>query len=255
MSDPLTEGAGAAEEIAKTAGKAIDAGRELGGWFEGKTGAALEHSIGWAFTDHIRRSRAIQEHRHRERLQVLALETQKRLMVLGAEILRGVPETTAVPLIEAAALEADPDLQILWANLLASALSGDENDDLRNFVGILRELRTVDALALRDYRLKTADACKAPYKEAGYTYPAGTLDGDLYGLEVTRNLFRLGLVEPAPMIIKIVQNVRDGGYGASVNVQDQEIQVPGDLYRIYLTGTADSFCDAIGLERPPQAEK
>lgn len=255
MSDPFTEGAGAAKEIAKTAGKAIDAGRELGGWFEGKTGEALEHSIGWAFTDHIRRSRAIQEHRHRERLQVLALETQKRLMALGAEILREVPETTAVPLIEAAALEADPDLQILWANLLASALSGDEKDDLRNFVSILRELRAVDALALRDYRLRTADAVAAPFKEFGYAYPPGSLVGELYGLEVTRNLFRLGLVEPAPMVIKIVQNVQDGGYGRSVNVQDQEIQVPGDLYRIYLTGTADTFCDAIGLERPPQDEK
>ena len=45
-SDPITESAKAAQKIAKTAGKAIDAGREAGGFIARFVAGPLEQGIG-----------------------------------------------------------------------------------------------------------------------------------------------------------------------------------------------------------------
>lgn len=247
MKEPVSATADAVTEVAKTAGKIVDVVHDTGRWFDGRTSEALDHAIGWAFTDHLRRSRAIREAKHIERMQILALGTQRRLEDLGADRLHPVAETTAVPLIDAAALEDQPELQALWANLLATALTQEE-EDLRNFVSILRELRSVDAAALADYYGRLPDAVKPPWREEGYEHEAGSMDGDLYGVEVARNLFRLGLVEPATIKVRLVNRVRDGGYGLSVEVEDATISLPGDLYRIQMTSTGREFCAAVGMQ-------
>jgi hypothetical protein len=45
-SDPISENAKATQEVAKTAGKAIDASRSLGGWLDKIFGKAIEQSVG-----------------------------------------------------------------------------------------------------------------------------------------------------------------------------------------------------------------
>lgn len=247
VTDPIGEGAKAAKEVAKTTGKAIDAAREVGHWFDGKTGQALEEAIGWAVTDNIRRSRELREIRHQERLAILMHETQQRLAALGSPEVKPPPDTTTVPLIEAASLEDDPELQKLWAGLLATALTAEE-EDYRHFVAILRELRSFDAAALTAYYQGHPDVTRQPWStERHISYASDTLDGDQYGIEVTRNLARLGLVEPAPVIMEVSQAQRTS-YGEPPDIQPLKIVVPGDLYRVVMTHTGKEFCAAIGIE-------
>lgn len=50
-----------------------------------------------------------------------------------------------------------------------------------------------------------------------------------------------------------MHNIRDGGYGASVDVEAAEVQMSGKLYRTYVIFMADAFCNAVGLDPPPEA--
>jgi hypothetical protein len=252
--------AGAIEETAKTTGKVIDATRAAGRWFEGKLGRSLDAAIGWAIEDPLIAGRMASQIRRRERLCILAHQTQARLSQMGVSTVFQPADKIIFPLLEAASLEDDPSLQELWAKLLARAVAGEDGIE-RVYISILADLTPVGALALRDYFMKTEDAMKPPYKEPAYRYSPGSLDGDLYGVGTSGLLFRLGLVEPASMIFDVVQDVVSGGsFGHSSEVEPlkNEIAVPGDLYRVWLTDLANDFCQAVGMEsgnehKPPQA--
>lgn len=253
MSDPveaITATAGAIEESAKTTGKAIDASRELGSWFDGKLGRALEAAIGWAIEDPLVEVRMASQIRRRERLCILARQSQARLSQMGVTSLARPADKVIFPLLDAAALEDDPNLQTLWANLLASAVAGEDGIE-RVYISILADLTPVGALALRDYFLKAEHATKPPWKEPGFKHAPGSLDGDLYGVDVAGSLARLGLVEPATIIFDVVQDLRlerSSGYSPDVDPVTHEIAIPGDLYRIVMTSLGVEFCRAVGIE-------
>lgn len=139
----MSEEAKAVQEIAKTTGKAIDASRELGGFIAKFTGGPLTQAMGIV----------------EDRLKYMRWERQLRLMdranaFLAARGLQGpdrqVPLQVALPLLEAASLAENDELQDRWAMLLANAADASINVEVRRaFVSILDDLAPLDAVVLQ----------------------------------------------------------------------------------------------------------
>lgn len=108
----------AAGEIAKTTGKAIDAGEKGGGYLT-KTFEDAIHALAEAAAD------SANGFKIRNRASVAA-KTAKHLKALGldSQFLK-IEERAAIPLIEALSVESDDDLQELWAAYIAN--SADPN--------------------------------------------------------------------------------------------------------------------------------
>lgn len=112
--DQIHESAKAVQEIAKTTGKAIDAGEKFGVFISRFISGPLEQGMG-IFED---------------KLKYMRWERQVRLMQRADQLMkeicldkptRSIPLKLAVPLLEAASLEDDDTLQDLWARLLVNA--------------------------------------------------------------------------------------------------------------------------------------
>jgi len=132
----------AVEEIAKTTGKAIDAGRELGGFLSKYLGGSVEQAMGIV----------------EDKLKYLRWERQIRLVDRANSFLskRGLPQPSrkvplqvAIPLIQGGSLEEDDWLQDRWAALLANAADAASQIEVRRaFISILEDLTPLDALLL-----------------------------------------------------------------------------------------------------------
>jgi hypothetical protein len=101
----------AIEEVAKTTGKAIDAGRELGGFLSKYVGGSIEQAMG-IVEDKLKYLRWERQIRLTERAN--AFLTERGL----PQPSRNVPLQIAIPLIQGASLEEDDWLQDKWAALL-----------------------------------------------------------------------------------------------------------------------------------------
>lgn len=145
MSDPIesvVESAKAAQEIAKTTGKAIDATREAGGFIAKFVAGPLEQGMG-IFED---------------KLKYMRWERQVRLMQRASELLRRlglerptkpVPIKIALPLLEAASLEDDDFLQDRWVALLVNAGNAASGIEIqRVYISILEQLSTLEVKIL-----------------------------------------------------------------------------------------------------------
>lgn len=166
MSDPIesvVESAKAAQEIAKTTGKAIDATREAGGFIAKFVAGSLEQGIG-IFED---------------KLKYMRWERQVRLMQRASELLRRlglerptkpVPLKVALPLLEAASLEDDDFLQDRWVALLVNAGNAASGIEIqRVYINILEQLSTLE--------VKILDAVYAlPFSDSQH---AGIVTADL----------------------------------------------------------------------------
>ena len=250
--DTFKASADALEETAKTAGKVIDASRDLGGWLDGRLSKAIDDVIGLALADKLAYSRAEALIRRRERLTILARQSKLRLEALGVNCITVPQDKVLAPLLEAASLEDDPTLQEMWANLLATAMQDDTEDLARVYVSILTSLSPVGALAFKDYILGTKGAVSPPVKERGIEIEKGSLNGDNYGVDVARELFRLGLVEPAGLSF-LVAKAEDPRYADRYESESFEVHIPGDLYRVKLTDLARRFAEAVGVVAEPSA--
>jgi len=142
MNDELKESAKAVQEVAKTAGKAIDVSEKFGMFMARYVGASLTAAIG-IFED---------------KLKYLRWERQVRLMQRAHDFLssegfdqptRAIPLKFAVPLLEAASLEDDDYLQDLWAKLIVnSAIETSGVMINRTFIDILERLSPMEAKIL-----------------------------------------------------------------------------------------------------------
>lgn len=142
MNDELKESAKAIQEVAKTAGKAIDLSDRFGRFITRYIGASLEAAFG-IFED---------------KLKYMRWERQVRLMQRANDFLseegftqptRAIPLKFAVPLLEAASLEDDDDLQDLWAKLIVnSAIETSGVIINRTFIDILERLSPMEAKIL-----------------------------------------------------------------------------------------------------------
>ena len=110
-SKAIEETAKASQEIAKTTGKAIDAGEKLGQFVARFISGPMEQASGIV----------------EDKLKYLRWERQLRLMKRAEEFMkqlgmtepsRAVPLKLAIPLLQGESLEDDDDLQDLWANCL-----------------------------------------------------------------------------------------------------------------------------------------
>ena len=138
----IEETAKAAQEVAKTAGKAIDASRELGGFFSRVFGGSLEQlaGIGEDYLTVYRRTRQL-------RLAKRYEEIRKELSFDGE--IKPVELKFGLPLIAAASIENDDQLQDLYARLLATATNPDSKIEAkRAFVSMLQDLGPLEVLLI-----------------------------------------------------------------------------------------------------------
>jgi hypothetical protein len=143
----------AVQEIAKVAGRSIDAGREMGGFIAKYLGAPLEQAMG-IWTD---------------KLKYLRWENQIRLVDRAQTFLhaRGLDAPTrpvalslAIPLLEEGSLADSNEIQDRWAMLLANAADAKGPEIRRAYVGILSEMTALDASLLE--KIYDADAAFSP---------------------------------------------------------------------------------------------
>lgn len=137
------ERAKVAQEIAKTAGKAVDAVRDLAGFLGKVVGPGLVE-LGEAFHDWARTFR----YANLLRLQDKVNAIHKRRGIEGKTIT--IPPRLAIPLLNSASLEDNTALQDMWASLIANATDPSKREDVQKIhVDILSALQPIDALVLR----------------------------------------------------------------------------------------------------------
>jgi hypothetical protein len=147
VGNEVEETAKAVQESAKTAGKVGDAGRELGGFFARILGNPLEEA-GGMIHDLIRFWRATRALRLARRYDEIRAEYQ----IFGP--IKPVELNFGVPLLEAASLQENDQIQDMFARLLVNATDPkSEIKARRAFVSILQDFGPLEALLLdRIYR-------------------------------------------------------------------------------------------------------
>lgn len=144
MTDPIdaaTEAAKATQEVAKTTGKIVDAGREFGGFVAQYVGRPLEQAMG-IINDRLSYTRWANQLRLMQRADALRKEA-------GIAELRPLPFKLAIPLLEAAAIEDDAYLQDMWAKLLVNSANPAKDIEItRSYISILEQLTPFTARLL-----------------------------------------------------------------------------------------------------------
>jgi hypothetical protein len=145
MSDELdaaAESAKAVQEVAKTTGKALDAARGVGAFFAKIVGGPLEQTAG-LLEDRLAHMRA-------ERQMRFMAKTEQLIRELGIEHhTRPVPLKIALPILQAATIEDNDDLQDMWAHLLANATNPASAAEVTvSMVTILKDFGTLEASIL-----------------------------------------------------------------------------------------------------------
>jgi hypothetical protein len=135
----VTEVAKAAGEFAKAGGKVVDASAGFGNWLSETIGTIPEDLLGIAGGDWLHEQRK----RNLLSLQAKTAEIRKRINA-------GPPQEPSVsvvlPLLKAASDEARPELQELWAGLLASSFQSDGGQKVRRaFFETLSKMEPPDA--------------------------------------------------------------------------------------------------------------
>ena len=138
-----SETAWAAQEVAKTTGKGIEAGRDLGAFVARFIGGPLEQASGIV----------------EDKLKYIRWELAVRYMKRSEEFLdqqglqaptRSVPMKVAIPILEAASLEEDDELRDIWARLLVNAADADSGVDVtRSLVTVLQDFGPLEAQVLQ----------------------------------------------------------------------------------------------------------
>lgn len=134
----IEESAKAVQEIAKATSNAIDKTSELSRFISQIIGPAIQDlgDIVKQYTEHWKISNALHL---RDKLDRILIER-------GNPEISSLPLRIGLPLLGAALSEDDENLQTLWANLLASALTeSDRTNSTKSFVEVLKQVDIVDA--------------------------------------------------------------------------------------------------------------
>jgi hypothetical protein len=136
----VTEVAKATGEVAKLGGKAIDAVTSFGGWLNKTVGTIPEDVLGIAGGDWLK------EQRKRNLISLQAMTEKKIRDRLNAATLTEPSVSVVLPLLKTAADENRPELQELWAGLLASSFQSDGGQKVRRaFFETLSKMEPADA--------------------------------------------------------------------------------------------------------------
>jgi hypothetical protein len=138
----MKEEAKAVQEMAKVAGKAIDAGQQAGAFIARFIGGPLEQAAG-IFEDRLRYARWERQ----QRLMRRAQEFMEQSKMTGPT--RAVPLKLAIPIFQGAGLEDDDNMQDRWAALLVNAANADFHLEIRRaYLDILEQISPLDAKIL-----------------------------------------------------------------------------------------------------------
>lgn len=132
----------AVTEVAKTTGKAIDASREFGGWFSKFVEYPAEQASG-IVGDSLKYIRMKRQVAYQDKVN-------KIMKARGLKVpTQPIPLKIAMPLLQAATIEDDDNLQELWANLLVNAADKNSGVEVKRvFISILQDLMYFDAQIL-----------------------------------------------------------------------------------------------------------
>lgn len=87
-----------------------------------------------------------------KRMALMADEVNTILKGKNITDTRAVPPKIALPILEDATLEEDPNLQILWSHLLANAMNPLFNDEVRyGFIDMIKGITGLDAKFLYEF--------------------------------------------------------------------------------------------------------
>jgi hypothetical protein len=138
----MSDEAKAAEEIARTTGKAIDAANRVGGFLAEFIREPLRERVG-IITDNLKLRRW-------ENMLDLQIRAQRKLAALGIDPKpKQIPLDIGVPLLEAASLVEDGDLRDRWANLIVNfAVVDGDHLPRRSFISVLTELSPLEVVIL-----------------------------------------------------------------------------------------------------------
>lgn len=249
VDDPVTESAKALQETARTGGKAIDLVQGTTDWVGEVIGGPIKEAVGLYVTDKLSRLRLERAIYSEVRLDALRRKLDS-LTEGEALAVRPLPPKVALPLLEAATMEFDDDLQTLWAQLLRSAIDERRDPIERQHVSILAELSADDAKALQDFWSDwQSRKHEKPYRDGSVRYGPNVETGS-WGEAIAANLFRLGLIKPSYTFIANYVPEESNRYGVFGPSSD-DIEVPTSLDFVQFTAQGERFCRALGL---PESE-
>jgi hypothetical protein len=132
----------AVKEVAATAGKAIDATREFGGFISKYIAGSLEQGFG-IFEDKLKYMRWERQ----QRLMMKAEEFAKQIGLMQPN--KAIKMKYAIPLFQSASLEEEDYLQDLWAKLLVNSSNIESKIELnRTYIDILERLSVLEVQIL-----------------------------------------------------------------------------------------------------------
>ena len=140
-----------------------------------------------------------------KRMVQMADEVNKILEEKKITETRAVPPKIALPILEEASLEDDPNLQYLWNHLLTNAMNPNFNDELRyGFVEMIKEITGIEAKLLNEfYEVLRRKGKLRPLSDV-FQYSLTKeqimhvlrMSADMYAISVN-NLMRMQLFSPA----------------------------------------------------------
>ena len=131
----------AVAEVAKTTGEAIKAAGGVGGYLARVVGSIPDNLLGLVVGDWL-------EHKRRRHIAELEANTARCLEGIAAERLSEPSPSVLIPLLQACVDEGRPELQALWAALLANAMVDGGKRVRRDYFETVRQMEPSDALLL-----------------------------------------------------------------------------------------------------------
>lgn len=140
--ETIEEVAKAAQEISKLGTSVVDAATKTGAFIAKAIGGPLETGIG-IWHDRLKYARWERQVRFMQRADDFLAEVRTMRPV------RTLPLNFAIPLLQAASLEDNDDLQDMWAKMLVNGLTGANEKDVRRAnIDILQSLSPFEAKIL-----------------------------------------------------------------------------------------------------------
>lgn len=237
--------ADAANEAAKTTGKAIDATSGFGNWLDGAFGDLIRDGVG-LYADRLR------FHREEQRVDLRERHEQK-LVARRVKRLRAIKPKVLLPILEYASVEDDETLRDLWASLLTSARDADADEVHTNYVSILSELTPNDAKVLAEIAERWPSAVKPLPPLSNSSQSAPYLDEKAIGFpnfesieESLTNLERQSLIREANHLQDVlVPTSFDERLREPLEVGKFSVQVRVGLRVCAVTALGEGFLKAV----------